>query len=71
MAVSVFCRPSMNDPPTALVGFRETEPAGRFCRLSMNDPPTALVGFGKPRSDPRRQSILVSLVALVQKRGLI
>src|SRR5215831_14497839 len=40
---------SMNDPPTALVGFAvpreyaQSWPA--ICRLSMKDPPTALVGF--------------------------
>ena len=35
---------SMNDPPTALVGFGKLRdpPA---CRLSMNNPPTALVGL--------------------------
>src|SRR6185436_8670722 len=38
------CRLDMNDPPTALVGFKRRAAA---CpgRLSMNDPPTALVGF--------------------------
>jgi hypothetical protein len=35
---------SMNDPPTALVGFGEAR-VGLFCRLSMNKPPTALVGW--------------------------
>ena len=42
-------RLSMNNPPTALVGFGDA--CGRlFCRLSMNNPPTALVGFeGRPR----------------------
>jgi hypothetical protein len=44
--VSRTLRLSMNDPPTALVGFQES-PAAE-CRLSMNDPPTALVGFGRP-----------------------
>ncbi len=37
-------RLSMNDPPTALVGFGTGSRQPR-CRLSMNDPPTALVGF--------------------------
>ena len=37
----------MNDPPTALVGFYETEGGLVLCRLSMNHPPTALVGFEK------------------------
>src|SRR2546427_13287267 len=38
-------RQSMNDPPTALVGFETGLRRAPFCRLSMNDPPTALVGF--------------------------
>src|SRR5438128_1768864 len=49
LAIAELCglRLSMNNPPTALVGLGEAEPAGRFCRLSMNNPPTALVGFGQ------------------------
>ncbi len=46
----------MNNPPTALVGFKrrqfgiqEKAICGRDCRLSMNNPPTALVGFKRKR----------------------
>src|SRR5262249_39770011 len=36
----------MNDPPTAVVGFRKQRARRAVrCRLSMNHPPTALVGF--------------------------
>ncbi len=43
------CRPSINNPPTALVGFERSERGfsiARGCRPSINNPPTALVGFG-------------------------
>jgi hypothetical protein len=46
--VGGVCRLSMNNPPTALVGFRTNRGVslvGGVCRLSMNNPPTALVGF--------------------------
>jgi hypothetical protein len=44
-------RLSLNDPPTALVGFRKTRSHRHLvCRLSLNDPPTALVGVRKTRS---------------------
>ena len=43
---ALLCRLSMNDPPTALVGFQPGSSQPR-CRLSMNDPPTALVGFAE------------------------
>ena len=44
----------MNDPPTALVGFRA--PRQVPCRLSMNEPPTALVGFKEHARDWNRGS---------------
>src|SRR6185295_4928760 len=43
----VVCRSSMNNPPTALVGFRKGGRGVAVCRSSMNNPPTALVGFRK------------------------
>jgi hypothetical protein len=40
-------RLGLNDPPTALVGFRGW--AACSCRLGLNNPPTALVGFAAPK----------------------
>src|SRR5262244_397567 len=42
----------MNDPPTALVGFRKSDWAAVRRRLSMNHPPTALVGLWERNCAP-------------------
>ena len=57
-------RLSMNNPPTALVGFG-TGARQRPGRLSMNNPPTALVGFGTPPVVPCRLSMNDPPTALV------